>query len=112
MCASVVIIVYDTGAREYSDLGNWYMGNILSARALTVLKVRRDLVNNKFRYNTYFLMFFFCINVAHCHVDVLIPNMMFFYGSNNNKATNTYPITLGGNVGNLRFWVGQNPMMV
>ena len=58
LCASVVIIDSDTGAREYSDLGNWYMGNILSARALTVLKVRRDLVNNKFRYNTYFLMFF------------------------------------------------------
>ena len=38
--------------------------------------------------------------------DVLIPNMMFFYGSNNYKTTNTYSITLGGNVGNRECWVG------
>ena len=38
--------------------------------------------------------------------DVLIPNMIFFYGSNNFKTTNTYPITLGENVGNQEFWVG------
>ena len=25
--------------------------------------------------------------------------MMFYYGSNNYKTTNTYPVTLGGNVG-------------
>ena len=41
--------------------------------------------------------------------DVLIPNMMLFYCSNNYKTSNIYPITIGGNAGNWGFWVGDLP---
>ena len=50
--------------------------------------------------------------------DVLISNMMFFYGLNNYKTNtytmwfyNTYPMKLGENVWEPGFWVGGNQKM-
>ena len=49
------------------------------------------LVFNKIKSDPYFLQIFAEMLLIPMLFDVLIPNMMFSYGSNNYTTTNTYP---------------------
>ena len=82
---------------QAGPLKKWYM-NMVSFQCLS------SWVNIQISTDTHFLLFFFCINVADfmCF-DGLIPNVMFLYGPNNHKTTNTYTITLGGSCWELGF---------